>query len=464
MRSEKILLNKKTIRLFATLCLLLALGISIFSPAGSAITCQAAKTSVVSVTGKNLSQSADKLNDYLMQQKAVTLNIRGKKSTSKKLLKQLKKQIKKTNAQGVIFSCDYQKTKGNTSRYTISSEQSSLYYYSVNFIKKLYQKERSKYINSSNTLLAQDYIKYPGEKNRMLRTAYEMMILWLDYRYTDSAIGSYDTAGHNVIIDTPTLKTNAATLARLNTKTYGTLKKCSDFSWIIKKITTSSDGTIHVKVKSFRQFKKSKKVVKAFTNKDFWYDTYYSATDNTKSSSKSKLSGKKAHTLLLSNQQSIIALRENFCSLSGAMKIWAIADSGYFSCSTSRPSYGMLYRLHKSTCDTGAKGMKLLYKNKAIGKCIHYASYEELVFKQLGIYVDKCAYFHHAWTVVRVKNSAGKILWIPFDYGIGPSSSLAVSASVKNKYLKTEAMRYKTYLCMTKGAPTYKNFTTSDFK
>ena len=70
---------------------------------------------------------------------------------------------------------------------------------------------------------------------------------------------------------------------------------------------------------------------------------------------------------------------------------------------------------------------------------------------------------NHAWCTVKVKNSVGKTLWIPFDYGIGPAEQLAVSKKIYDKYLNTEEKRYKLYLSAQKGAPKYKNFTDADF-
>ena len=55
------------------------------------------------------------------------------------------------------------------------------------------------------------------------------------------------------------------------------------------------------------------------------------------------------------------------------------------------------------------------------------------------------------------------MLWIPFDYGIGPAERLSVSDEIREKYLKTEKMRYKLYLEGIKDAPKKKNFEESDF-
>ena len=64
--------------------------------------------------------------------------------------------------------------------------------------------------------------------------------------------------------------------------------------------------------------------------------------------------------------------------------------------------------------------------------------------------------------MVKVKNSKGKTLWIPFDYGIGPAVSLNVTDE-QRKYINTEKKRYKLYLTGIKGAPKVKNFVDEDF-
>ncbi|MCR4673370.1 MAG: hypothetical protein K5675_00030 [Lachnospiraceae bacterium] len=155
---------------------------------------------------------------------------------------------------------------------------------------------------------------------------------------------------------------------------------------------------------------------------------------------------------------------KNFYSLSDAMKVWVIAKSGYFACNYTRSGYCMTYS-GKFYGKTGGDGMETLYNNKATGVCQVYASYEKIVWKALGMiaYVNNSTKINHAWTVVKVKNSKGKTLWIPFDYDLGPSENLVVSDSVKKKYLSSESKRYKLYLSGIKGAPKKKNFKNSDF-
>lgn len=165
------------------------------------------------------------------------------------------------------------------------------------------------------------------------------------------------------------------------------------------------------------------------------------------------------------NPREEIIMNHSFSELSDAMKIFTLDYSGYFS-NDFFVKYGMRYDagVH-STKDDGAGGMKTLYENKAYGACDCFASYETLIFSQWGIenYYNCSLEIDHAWSVVKVKNSEGKILWIPFDYGIGPVQDLNVSSVVKKRYLSTEKERYKLYLSGIKGAPKYKNFVGSDF-
>ena len=124
--------------------------------------------------------------------------------------------------------------------------------------------------------------------------------------------------------------------------------------------------------------------------------------------------------------------------------------------------------------DTRAANMKWIYSGDARGICMSYAKWEQLLFSQWGIkaYYNSSVGLDHAWSVVKVKNNSGKTLWIPFDYGIGPSNRLAGINYTDIKY-NTEAKLYKIYLADAgkldilignglSGAPNYKNWTWSD--
>jgi hypothetical protein len=162
--------------------------------------------------------------------------------------------------------------------------------------------------------------------------------------------------------------------------------------------------------------------------------------------------------------EAIIAASSGMSDLSDAMKVLVIGKSTYFAYRETQDGYGMVYG-GDFTYHQGWKGMKVLYENKARGVCMDYAAFEMDVFKQLGLtaYVRDSAMLNHMWTVLKVKNSDGKTLWIPFDYGIGPAKNLSLPSS-RRKYVDTEEKRYKLYLSHIKGAPTKKNFLGGDFK
>ncbi|MCR5272338.1 MAG: hypothetical protein K6E13_05070 [Lachnospiraceae bacterium] len=228
----------------------------------------------------------------------------------------------------------------------------------------------------------------------------------------------------------------------------------------------SEKGNVRsVKVISFAQFKKISNIKKiVLEESDIWY-YYFSVVETGKASgSKDFFTDPNAHKFVIDSQVFKVMKTSDFYKMSDAMKVWTIDDSEYFRCNYERPTYGMVYG--SSSVYSGSKGMKTLYSNKATGVCGGFAHYEDLVFKQLGIKCYKMSNFVlcHAWTVVKVKNSSGKVLWVPFDYGIGPSESLGGLSSEAKKLVSTEKARYKTYLSGIKGAPKKKNFKNTDFK
>ena len=170
-----------------------------------------------------------------------------------------------------------------------------------------------------------------------------------------------------------------------------------------------------------------------------------------------------------SSQLSYLA-NTSFADMSEAGKLFAIMYSGIFDCVWEHPNDGSLqmvysYDHYDRGADTYAEDLQKLMYGKASGVCQVYAMYEKLVFRMLGIECYSCSNgnINHAWTVVKVTNKAGKELWVPFDYGIGPSSGLMVSEEVREKYIATEEMRYALYLENVAEAPKYRIFTMEDF-
>lgn len=164
-------------------------------------------------------------------------------------------------------------------------------------------------------------------------------------------------------------------------------------------------------------------------------------------------------------------LQQGMPNLSDAMKVWVVDYSNYFSGIRS-DSYNngyikcMLYSFSRTEyyVNEDWKRMKALATCTAAGVCKDFARYEVLLFQQWDIpaYVNRSGKLNHAWSVVKAKNSDGKVLWIPFDYGIGPCPALE-GIDYSQAYIKTEAARYKLYLSGIKGAPSKKNFTMDDF-
>lgn len=177
----------------------------------------------------------------------------------------------------------------------------------------------------------------------------------------------------------------------------------------------------------------------------------------------------------------------SFNDLSGVLKLYALTMSNYFSCKVVSGStipttgvFGMKYMYEKIGCSWKLDEMSMelqyavafvnrtdytikssdipyfkrllnnLINNRAAGTCSDYATYEYIYFKTLGwdVYCNKNT--EHAWTVVKTTNSDGKIMWIPFDYGMERT---------------IEALTYN-YTSYVEGIPNVpiKDYTFSDFK
>jgi hypothetical protein len=386
--------------------------------------------------------TAKKLHEKLLKGKKITLKVKGSKSAAKKLIKNLQKKIQKVNGQAVLFQYDLDKKSGSYYLATISADNAKLYKYSIKFIKKLYTNVKTKLLESETYA---NYLKdcetYPDEHERNLHLLYDF--------FAGSTVSSHKSGSGKVKMYTMIGGDAATTVSRTNlhsdwraeneklmlslvTKS----KKKTDEQWLGVNVTY----TYECEMRSYEEFAAQPRVDKMLErfSIDGWYSTGYA--------------------------ESKIAASRGMSDLSDAMKIWVIDQSNYFGCRFTRSMYGMLYKNNVFFAKAGWKGMKTLYENKAEGVCQAYASYESLVFRQIGIttYLCRSGKINHAWTVVKVKNSDGKTLWIPFDYGIGPANGLSLTAD-QRKYVDTQAKQYKLYLSGIKGAPTKKNFVGSDF-
>ncbi|MBE5906560.1 MAG: hypothetical protein E7277_07175 [Lachnospiraceae bacterium] len=153
---------------------------------------------------------------------------------------------------------------------------------------------------------------------------------------------------------------------------------------------------------------------------------------------------------------------DSFGELSDAMKVWVVAESGYFACMFDRnnpygdfPKFCMIYSRNMKHAQYNGSGMRAMVNNKVQGVCANYAVMESLLWSQWGLHnqINTSWKINHAWSVVKVKNAKGKTLWIPFDYRVGPSGI----------YKASESKQYQLYLKGVKGAPNYKNFQYADF-
>ncbi|MBQ4067754.1 MAG: hypothetical protein IJC76_00740 [Lachnospiraceae bacterium] len=362
----------------------------------------AANTAKTLKITKATNSTAKKIDKYLLKGTPIVIKVSGSVSTSEKKVKKLQKLIKEVNKQGVIFQYEKGDKVGKYYTYVISKDNAKLYKYSVEFIKKLF----SKFKNGGN-----------------LPSGF-----WYDGKYGEG---------------------------------YKTINGITEFRFFYEMYKLHKKLNIDL---DYAEFIKTKTEDFIFGLEDKHIETQASIY-------------KKAFSA------------NSFSELSDAMKVWVISASGYFNCNFSRNEvgairyekssffqdpwvkggyniFGMIYRTDEQTYFyEDWKRMRALSKNNVQGVCATFASYEKLVFDQLGIdaYENSSWEINHAWVVVKVKNSKGKTLWIPFDYGIGPAINLSVSEEVRQKYINTEKKRYKLYLQGIKGAPKKRNFTQKDF-
>lgn len=169
--------------------------------------------------------------------------------------------------------------------------------------------------------------------------------------------------------------------------------------------------------------------------------------------------------------RTLIEEKKSMAECSDVEKIIIMGYSEYFSAglaSWKRATIKMDYNSKNAgsygTYDADWKRMKALKEGKLKGVCQDFAEFEVLLTKQWGIqaWVNDSQDINHAWAVMKLKNSKGKIIWMPFDYEIGPSSLFDLPATVKEFGRTTVNRKYKIALQGIKGAPKKKNFTAKD--
>lgn len=410
----------------------------------------------ITITKANDS-TAKKLNSALNKGKTIYLKVKGNKTSSKKLLSSLNTKIKKINKQGVVFKYSGGKKSGKYYKYTISSSNANYYKYSVKFVNKIYS-------NVKNTIKKKigykDYLKYPNATERHLKELYDTIIDY--YFYTEEE--TFTTNDGEIYKYKFVESDNISTKLRVNSlPDYGTKDYENMMNYMIKSQEETFVGPLNDRLHYTKTFLKTFNEFKS-ENPTYIKNLLKKATFRLEED--------------ITSQDQIILKKSYFCDLNSAMKIYAIAYSDYFECN-SNGKYSMKYKAKTAGLSrkySYGTMMKKLYNNTASGVCEDYARYEICLFKALGItcYFNSSYKINHAWSVVKVTNSAKKTLWIPFDYGIGPSnysihfvtgeSSFLVLNSNQKKYINTEAKAFKLYLSGIKGAPKKRNYSLSDFK
>lgn len=384
---------------------------------------------------------ANQIDSYLGKEKGVSLKVKGDKKTADKKVLSLREKIKAVNRYGVVFQHDGGKKNKDFYEYNISRENAKLYNLSVRFVKKLHTKLLRKYKSEESEtdynvkisiyrLKKKDYEKFMDTKALKLHIIYDYLV--------KCCSNEVETTGYTQ------RSTNDVYSPRLTSEYIVSCVDDSEFAFEVIQKSWQEDSVL---LKSYEEFLSDIKDVDHFLSKfEFRKSEPYQYADY----------------LILTN---------NFYELSDAVKIYAINQSKFFS-TDENARLGMQYDGFCSSEEypdygSDSKIMKLLLENEAFGVCHHYALSEKTLFEQLGMkvfYVSKQE-LNHAFTVVKAENSEGKVLWIPFDYGIGPAKALMYTKEeIRQKYLDTEEKRYQYYLSGIKGAPDYKNFTDTDFK
>jgi len=435
-------------------------------------------TTIVINKNDNIKAKCQSIDKKLMTGKAITLKIEGTKNQSMKIWRSVSKKIRKVNKQGIHFQCEFYRTKGVYSYFYISPENAKLYRYTAKFIKKLYSLTRNAALTlDTNVSFVKDYSKYGDYETFAKNVLYDALCAKIkedteseggfvlgmrEAEITTSNYTVYDESG----ISYAEYSDNILTAEEQSTLVVKSVSDCYNPEY--------PQPVDVVEFKSFEEFEETLKQYPKAINSLFIY-LYIGCKDG-----KEKITYTcKLVTLKEYMPMYLICITENFGDLPCATQLYAIHHSAYFCASDiNAEKIAKIQGLKKAFMmpylqniqGTGVFPeewitMRQMYEGKAYGVCMDFAKCEFILFKQLGfteVYVCSSMIISHSWTIVNVKNSKGKVLWVPFDYGIGPTSKLIVSDSIKKKYLDTEKKRYKFYLGAVKKAPKKKNFTYAD--
>ncbi len=363
--------------------------------------CKAA-TRTITVKKANY-DTAKKIDASLSKGKALTLKVKGKKKQVKRTLTSLQNQIKKVNRQSVVFH--YYLTKKSNSSYLcqISKDNAQYYQYSVKFIKKIWGIAKKNVENGIvYTAYSNDVTMYPDETVRKKRQIYDFLVE--EYIYGKKADG-YDE------------KTTSSHVYFSGVK-YEELESYEE-KYVLESITTNTVRGKEVNqyhILSYAQFDEK------YTLDEFADKITIDEPDSA---------------------QLAIVKGKDFCDLSSAVQVAAVSESGYFACRYKRSDkggYGMVYSkktvlgrglaqpsdissvsnfLEKNEARWNATTMKNIYRNKVKGVCSKYAMAESCVFDALGLKNEVGTGYNHAWQIIKVKNSDGKVMYVTFDYALG---------------------------------------------
>lgn len=439
----------------------------------SSDTVYAASAKTITVKKAN-STTAKKIHNAIKDGKSIKLKVKGNLSSSKKLVKSLQQKIRKVNKQGVIFKYRQDNSKGKYTYYTITKDNAKAYMYANKFVDKLYKivkKSTFTFDADVTAALKADMATYPDDDVRRYHLFYELVSRKVERNprfyyslYTGEDVPFvYWGVEHNIkTVGNYTIK--ILELKNDEISYFPDMKNRKKLlKALIKSASVNDTGGIDMELYSFNEFINTSGIKELVLKESLW-NTWFIKNGSCSYSSVRSVGPEGYFKIYVPNAIMTVDKTNSFGDLSDAMKIWAIYWSGYFECNFTRPAYGMIYT-DRAEWQYGAKAMKTLYKNKAEGVCANFANMEQQLFEQLGItcFYNSSWTLNHAWTVVKVKNSKGKTMWIPYDYGIGPSEDLCVSSQEAKKIMSTEKSRYKEYLSGIKGAPKKKNFKNSDF-
>lgn len=410
-------------------------------------------------------EMANKIHKTLMDSRELFIKIKGSKEKARNVISKLGDMVADINGGGYEFMYDFIPMASDSCTYVLITEDyGNVYKKCAEFYKRLEEQYKEKAAREyemwgddyEDQELYRDYLKYPDEHLRNARQCYDSLVVDLKDEY--KAGWTYEWIGDKTV---PVIKYSKvisgydepdteAAIKYLQWRYYG-CEYCHNAA-IIKNETDWS-----VDVYTFEEFLKLDNLENILEDFRYWAGNRIGYGDEIERYNTSKV-------------MSSHLINTAFKDLSDAEKLYVIDLSGLFKCVFDFPTDGslqMVYTFGKYgwDYDTCADALQGLLDGKASGVCYIYSRFEEIVFRTLGFdcTIGTNDNINHAWTVVKIKNSAGKELWVPFDYGIGPATNLSVSDEVREAYLATEEMRYALYLAGIEGAPDYKNFTTEDF-